>query len=219
MIENKDFSENIRTKIREIYEKVVKGEISLLDFELVPIFHELKDSLNTFNLDNYSKTYVEACNLLDKKFKELKELLNSLDEEKKFKEYIESDPPNTEILKLFKDCWVETFNSSILSYSFLEESKERLIREKSTPLIIEHLKAETTKEKFILELPKHKFTEKLLSFFENIKNKLPCSFYEIFDEKKSQLKLYRQFVYLLHLLQMGKIEYQVETNTLYIGGD
>lgn len=219
MIHNTDFSEEIREKIRRIYDKVVDGEISLLDFELVPIFQELKDSLNMSNLSNYSKTYIEACGLLDKKFKELKDLLNSLDEERKFTEYLESEPPDCEISELFNDCWIKTFNSAILSYKFLEESKDRLIREKPSPLIIEHLQTEKTNEKFILKLPKHKFTEKMLAFFDSIKEKLPCSFYEVFDEKLDQIELYNQFVYLLHLLQNGVIQYQMETNTLYLRGD
>ncbi|MBD3214622.1 MAG: hypothetical protein GF311_18570 [Candidatus Lokiarchaeota archaeon] len=218
-MENTDFSEDIRNKIRSVFDKVHAGEISLLDYELVPIFQELKDSLNTSNLDNYSKTYVEACNLLDKKFEELKELLNSLDEEKKFLEYLESEPSDSEISALFMDCWIKTFHSPILSYNFLEESKDRLIRERTSPLVIEHLQAEKSNEKFILELPKHKFTEKMMNFFETIKDTLPCSFYEVFGEETNQLELYKQFVYLLHLLQIGKIQYQMETNTLYLGGE
>jgi len=219
MIENKDFSESISQKIKEIYDKVIRGELSLLDYELVPIFNELKDSLSTSNINNYSKTYIEACNLLDTKFEELKALLNSFDEEKQFKEYLESEPSDQEILYLFNNCWIKTFDLSILSYDFIEASKERLIHEKYTPIIIEHLKKEKSNDKFILELPKHKFTEKLLEFFESVKDKLPCSFYEIFDEDLDQIVLYQQFVYILHLLQLGKIQYQAETNTLYILGD
>ncbi len=48
-MEYKDFSEEINKKIKEIQNKVLAGEISLLDTELVPIFENLKDSLNVHN--------------------------------------------------------------------------------------------------------------------------------------------------------------------------
>ena len=54
MGESKDISEEIDKKIEAIQLKVLSGEISLLDLELVPIFENIKDSLNIGNIDKYS---------------------------------------------------------------------------------------------------------------------------------------------------------------------
>ena len=40
--------------------------------------------------------------------------------------------------------------------------------------------------------------------------------FTIFGDEQDQAKIYEIFVYLLHLLQLGKIKYQKETNTLYV---
>ena len=56
----------------------------------------------------------------------------------------------------------------------------------------------------------------MTSFFNKIKEKLPCYFEDIFDDELDQMKVYEYFVYLLHLLQLGKIKYEKNTNTLYI---
>ena len=56
----------------------------------------------------------------------------------------------------------------------------------------------------------------MLDFYEEIKVKFPCPFDDIFEEQKDQLKLFENFVYLLHLFQLGKIKYQKETEFLYI---
>ena len=56
----------------------------------------------------------------------------------------------------------------------------------------------------------------MTEYFNGIKDKLPCSFNDIFGKEKIQEKIYENFVYLLHLLQLGKIKYENETKTLYI---
>ncbi len=56
----------------------------------------------------------------------------------------------------------------------------------------------------------------MTEFFNGIKDILPCSFNDIFAKEKIQEKIYEKFVYLLHLLQQGKIKYENETKTLYI---
>ncbi|NGX49404.1 MAG: hypothetical protein K940chlam5_01002, partial [Candidatus Anoxychlamydiales bacterium] len=61
-----------------------------------------------------------------------------------------------------------------------------------------------------------KFTEKMMDFFNSIKDKLPCSYDDVFEDEKIQSKLFENFVYLLHLIQLNKIKYEKNTNTLYI---
>ena len=72
------------------------------------------------------------------------------------------------------------------------------------------------KQNFLLEVPEQKFTEKMNNYFNHIKSRLPCSFDEIFENEQDQIKVYENFVYILHLLQLGKLKYQKETNFLYI---
>jgi chromatin segregation and condensation protein Rec8/ScpA/Scc1 (kleisin family) len=218
MTESKTLLEELQKKVKKIHHDVLEGKISLLEYQLVPIFNKLKDSLNVSNINESSKTYIEACDLLDKKFEELKALLNSLEEEQKFKDYIKSKPEDSEILALFNGCWLKTFNLEPLSYTFLESSKERIVFDKTTTFSIQHLQKEETNEDFILKLPKHKFTEKMLNFYEKIKKKLPCKFNEVFEDMDNQIQIYNNFIYLLHLIQLKKIKYQSETDTLYIVG-
>ncbi len=216
MTDSNNLLEEIQKKIKKVHQDVLEGKISLLEYQLVPIFNQLKDSLNISNINQTSKTYIEACELLDKKFEELKALLNSLDEEKRFQEYLKSEPEDSEILELFSGCWLKTFNLEPLSYTFLESSKERLMVDKTSSFTIQHLQKVEIDEDFILKLPKHKFTEKMLNFYEKIKKKLPCKFNEVFEDMENQIQIYENFIYLLHLLQLKKIKYQPDTDTLYI---
>ena len=98
---------------------------------------------------------------------------------------------------------------------FLEISKERLSTLIRKSYSIEHLQKKEGGGEFILEVPKLKFSEKMIEFFNSIQGKLPCSFDEAFQGDSDQIKIFEKFVYLLHLLQLGKIKYQKETKALY----
>ena len=215
-MEHLDYSTEITKKIESIKNKVYSGEISLLDVELVSIFTELKDTLNIHNLSKYSITYEKIFQLLNQKFEELKLLLSSLDNDKVFSNYLNSKPEDSEIYQLLEECWREPFTINTLSLDFLESSKEKLDKRKGETYKIEHVDKIDFKDNFLLEIPTHKFTEKMMLFFNSIKDKLPCSYDEIFIEEKSQVKLFKNFVYLLHLLQLGKVQYQKETGFLYL---
>ena len=215
-MDDKDFSKEINEKIKEIHGKVLSGEISLLDTELAPIFENLKDSLNVHNIKNYSKTYKNAFHLLNQKFEELRILLSYLDNSKKFMEYIKNEPDDREIYGLLEGCWREPFKIESLSLNFLESSTEKLSKDRGEPLTINHLELIKSKGNFLLAVPQQNFTEKLTSFYNEIKPKLPCLYDKVFEEEQDQLKIYENFVYLLHLLQIGKINYQKETDFLYI---
>ncbi|MFX1409107.1 MAG: hypothetical protein ACFFA6_02045 [Promethearchaeota archaeon] len=216
MVESKDLFDGINTKIKEIQNQVLLGKINLLDLELVPIFNEIKDSLTINNIYNGSETFSKACILLNQKFQELQILLNSLGNEDKFLEYLESKPEDSEIYQIFEGCWRKIYNIDNLSLNFLENSKGKLSKRKGQSLPIEHLDKTKSNEDFFLELPKQRFTEKMIDFFNKIKSKLPCAFEGVFEEEQDQIKIYENFVYLLHLLQLGKIKYQKDTNFLYI---
>lgn len=215
-MEYKDFSEEINNKIETIKNRVLSGEISLLEIELVPIFENLKDSLTIYNISKYSRTYKSAFQLLSQKFEELKIFLSYLDNQDKFLKFLKTNPRDIEIYQVFEDCWREPFNIDALSLKFLEYSKERLVLEKGEPLRIEPIDKIKFKEDFLLEIPEKRFTEKMLAFFNIIKDKLPCPYEEIFEDELDQMKIFENFVYILHLLQMGKIKYQKETNFLYL---
>jgi len=211
-----DFSEEINKKIEVIKEEVLSGRINLLDLELNAIFSDIKDSLSIFNIENYSESYVNACELLSRKFEELRNLLSSLDIEKKFLDFLKGNPKEKEITEIFRGCWNYTFELDALSLSFLEYASDRYCKEKIMDLKIEHLNKEKFNFQFLLEIPRLKFTEKINAFFNKISTKLPCYFEDVFDNELDQIKIYEQFVYLLHLLQLGKIKYQKNTNTLYM---
>jgi hypothetical protein len=211
-----DFSEEINKRIEIIKNRVFSGEISLLDIELVPIFEDLKDSLNIHNLNTYSMTYKNAFELLSQKFDELKIFLSYLDNEEKFLGFLKKNPQDSEIYELLDDCWLQPLNIDALSFKFLESSKDKLVTEKGEPIVIESISKIDSKGRFLLEIPEKKFSEKMMVFFNTIKGKLPCSYDEIFENGYDQIEIFENFVYLLHLLQLGKIKYQKETNFLYI---
>ena len=215
-MESKDFSEEINNTIETIKNRVLSGEISLLEIDLVPIFENLKDSLTIYNISKYSRTYKSAFQLLSQKFEELKIFLSYLDNQDKFLKFLKANPRDIEIYQVFEDCWREPFNINALSLKFLEYSKERLVLEKGKPLKIEPIDKIKLKEDFLLEIPEKRFTERMLAFFNIIKDKLPCTYEEIFEDELDQMKIFENFVYILHLLQMGKIKYQKETNFLYL---
>ena len=215
-MESKDFSEEINNTIETIKNRVLSGEISLLEIDLVPIFENLKDSLTIYNISKYSRTYKSAFQLLSQKFEELKIFLSYLDNQDKFLKFLKANPRDIEIYQVFEDCWREPFNINALSLKFLEYSKERLVLEKGKPLKIEPIEKIKLKQDFILEISEKRFTERMLAFFNIIKDKLPCTYEEIFEDELDQMKIFENFVYILHLLQMGKIKYQKETNFLYL---
>jgi len=216
MVENKDLYNDLNKKIEDIQNKVLLGEINLLDLELVPIFNDIKDFLTIDNIYDGSETYSEACRLLNQKFQELQILISSLDSENKILEYLKSNPKDTEIYQLLEGCWRNLFNIDNLSLNFLEFSKDKLFNRKGTVFSLEPLEKEKINEEFYLELPKEKFTERMMRFFNSIKRKLPCAYDEIFKDEQDQIKIYENFVYLLHLLQLGKLKYEKNTNTLYL---
>ena len=161
-------------------------------------------------------TFKSAFQLLVQKFEELKRLLSYLDNKDKFLAFLRTNPKDSDIYELINDCWRKPFNIDVLSLNFLEYSKDRLIVGKRVPFKIELINKIDVRESFLLEIPDKKFTEKMMAFFEEIKNKLPCTYDEIFVNYVKQLEIYENFVFLLHLLQLGKIKYQKDTNYLYL---
>jgi hypothetical protein len=216
MIDNLDISKEINQQIDLIKSQILSGDISLLNLELNPLFQKLEDSVSVFNLENYSDTYKNACDLLHDKFKELKELLKSFDNEKIILKFMGKNPSDSEIEKLLEGCWQSIFSIENISIDFLKYANERFSKGDDQPITVEHLKRSISNEDFFLEIPEVQFTQKLDKFYEEIKEKLPCFFEVIFEKEKEQIKIYEKFVFLLHLLQLGKIKYQNETNTLYI---
>ena len=211
-----DYSEEISRKIEETKSKILSGEISILDMELVSYFEDLKTSLNIENIENYSLTYKKVFQLLIQKFEELKILINSLDGNEKFLKFLKTTPKDSEILLLLNNCWIKPFNVETLSLNFLESSRDRLNFQKNYLPTIEHLDIMTVNQHFLLEVPEQKFTEKMMEYLKDIKKKLPCSFEIIFENEQDQAKIYEYFVYILHLLQLNKIKYEKNTKTLYI---
>lgn len=211
-----DITEVLNNRIRDIQKKVLSGKVNLLDLELVPLFDELKDSLTVHNLEKSSETYKNACLLLNQKFDELISMLSSLESEKQFLNYLNSNPSDLELYSLLNECWRNLFTIDAISLDFLELSQKRLGIDRGGPITIEHLQKAKVKDKFLLEIPKHKFTEKMMRFYNSIRKKLPCSLEDIFEDYTEQEIIYENFVYLLHLLQLGKIKYLKETNVIYL---
>ena len=211
-----DITEVLNNRIRDIQKNILSGKVNLLDLELVPLFDELKDSLTVYNLEKSSETYKNACLLLNQKFDELISMLSSLESEKQFLNYLNSNPSDLELYSLLNECWRNLFTIDAISLDFLELSQKRLGIDRGGPITIEHLQKAKVKDKFLLEIPKHKFTEKMMRFYNSIRKKLPCSLEDIFEDYTEQEIIYENFVYLLHLLQLGKIKYLKETNVIYL---
>jgi len=215
-MEELDLSEEVNKRIALIKDDVLTGKINLLELQLNPIFSEIKNSISIYNIENYSQTYRNAVELLNRKFEELKNLLSSLDIEKKFEDFLKTHPNEDQISDIFRGCWKNTFHLEPISLKFLDYASNRYGKERITNFTIEHLTKEKTIDQFLLEVPKYKYTEKINAFYEKIIKKLPCLFEDVFDNELNQIEIYEQFVYLLHLLQLGKIKYQKDTNTLYL---
>jgi hypothetical protein len=212
----KEITKELDQRIDDIQKKILSGDVKLLDLELVPLFDELKDALTVQNLEKSSLTYKNACLLLNQKFDELKSMLASLESEKQFINYLNSKPSDLELYDLLNECWKKVFTIDTISLDFLELSQKRLGFDREGPITIEHLHKAKIKQKFLLEIPKHKFTEKMMKFYDAILDKLPCSLGDLFEDYTNQEIIYENFVYLLHLLQLGKLKYLKETNVIYV---
>ena len=208
--------QEIRDQLIEIKEAILAGKISLLKLELTPIFQKIIESVSPSNIFQYSPLYKETNDILYQKFEELKKLLIRMNSEQRYIQFLKNIPADSEIAKLFEDCWVKPFQIESLSVDFLKESKMKLLAKHAEPISIKELSKVDSKEQFILEIPKQKFTEKMNHYFASIKDKLPCYLEDIFNNETDQLLIYEHFIYLLHLLQLGTIKSQKETNTLYV---
>ncbi|MHA1192691.1 MAG: hypothetical protein ACTSP9_10395 [Promethearchaeota archaeon] len=207
-----DLSEELTNYIDSVKEDVITGKISLLEMELNPIFNQLKESLSIYNIFNYSQTYEKACDLLALKFEELKNLLNHLDNDEIFLSFLKSNPKDVEIEQILGNCWRKVFHLEAISLDFMIYSNQRFSRDRQVIEKIEHVRKEQVDGSFLLEIPRQKFTEKMMDFYKHIKSKLPCKFDELFDGFYDQIEIYEYFVYILHLLQIGKITYEKKTN-------
>ncbi|MHA2049781.1 MAG: hypothetical protein ACW986_09225 [Promethearchaeota archaeon] len=216
MSENKDITEEINKTMKEIQTQILSGELTMLDIELAPIFETLKKSITIKNISDSSSMYNDAFQLLVQKYEELKVLINKLDRKESFFMFLKSNPVDSDILQLLEGCWIKPFNIESLSLDFLTSSQEKLSLGHLIQPPIKHLDKVETKQNFLLEVPEYQYSEKIINFFESIEHKLPCAFDAIFEEEQNQIKIYENFVYLLHLLQMGKIKYQKETKFLYL---
>jgi hypothetical protein len=208
--------QEVRDQLVQIKHDILKGKISLLELELNPIFQEIIDSLSISNIFEYSHIYKETNDILYQKFEELKTLLIRMDSEQKYLDFLKKSPSDSEIALLFDGCWNRPFHIGCLSLSFLQNSQIKLSTRNREPIKIEELSRIESKEQFLLEIPMQKFTEKMNDYFTSISGKLPSSLDELFDNEKDQLVIYENFIYLLHLLQLGKIKYQKDTKTFYI---
>ncbi|MBD3342580.1 MAG: hypothetical protein GF353_26000 [Candidatus Lokiarchaeota archaeon] len=215
MEKSKENLDIIREEIGKIKEAILAGEINLLETELVPIFNKLRKTVNVNNIGQHSKSYKESCEILDQKFKEFKKLLYSTSSEAIFRNFLELNPKDKEIAELINSCWYNPFIIRNLSFVYLEDSAKLLAQTTYSPITIKHVEKTTTDDDFLLEIPEQKFTEKMTDFYEKISEKLPCSYDDIFADYNDQLRLFEDFVYFLHLLQLGKIKYQKETRTIY----
>jgi len=205
----------VHDELIKIKKDILSGNISLLELELNPIFQKIIDSVSTTNIFQYSPVYKETNEILYQKFEELKKLLIRMDSEQNYLQFLQNSHTDSEIAKLFEGCWSKPFQVESLSFDFLEESQQKLLNAHTEPISIKELSKIDSKEQFILEIPKQKFTEKMNQYFTSIIDKLPCHLDEVFDKETDQLVIYENFIYLLHLLQLGRIKYQKETNTIY----
>ena len=216
MIYPKDFNLEINNKIDKIKQEIVSGKISLLELELNNLFNEMEGFINTVNLEQYAITYKRAYEILEQKFEELKKLLRSLDDDRKIIAFLKTNPKDEEICEIFKGCWHKPYYIADFSLEFLFYVADRYCKDNIPHLEIVHLKKIPSKEDFLIEVPEFQFIEKLNKYYDEIINKLPCVFDQIFEEERNQIKIYEHFIYLLHLLQQGRIKYHKETNTLYL---
>jgi hypothetical protein len=210
-----DTSTDIINQIEQIKKDVFSGKLSLMELKLSPIFQELKSTLNMANLIRYSKPFEGACGLLSQKFEELQKLLNALQDDEIFSQFLEKNPSDELIASLLKKSWTKVFYLESMSLNFLNYSINRYSQERKSIDRIEHLQIQDHKGSFLLNVPEHEFTEKIQRYFDQISYLLPCKFEELFAYESSQIKIYENFVYILHLIQLGIIKYNKEENLVY----
>jgi len=208
-------TEGLIVQIEKIKEEIITGKSKLLEKDLESIFREIKRTLTVKNIFAYSNIYKDACDLLQQKFDELKVLLQSLNKEKVYLEFLNSNPSDLEIYELIQGSWITPYKAEGISIDFMSQSRERYCRSRSFPFKIDHLEIEQFNEDFLINVPDENFTGRMINYYDIIKNKFPCEIQMLFEEIEDQLTIYENFVYLLHLLQLGIIKYQEDIKMLY----
>jgi len=210
-----DVSVEIIDQIEQIRNEVFSGKLSLIDLKLSPIFQKLKNTLNVKNLISYSKPFEGACALLSEKFEELQNLLNTIQDDEIFIKFLEKNPSDELVTSFFLKSWREIFYLESMSLKFLNYSNNRFSHERKMIGTIEHLQIQDQKENFLLHIPEYEFTEKMERYFNQISQLLPCKFEELFASENDQIKIYENFVFVLHLIQLGILKYDKEENIVY----
>ncbi len=210
-----DIREKISAEVEKIKDNLLNGRITLLETELVPLFVDLKNSLNIENIFPYSELFKEISLLLAQKFEELQKLINSLGKTNVVLQFLENEPSEATISQVLRYSWISPFNLPSISQNYLDKCKRSLVKERESHLIFEHPDMIKKTRNFFLEMPEQNFIEKMNNFYNNIKDSLPCPYELIFKDETNQEKLFENFVYFLHLLQSGKLKYQKETNSIY----
>jgi len=212
----RNISNKYLEELNEIKENVLSGRIKLLDLQLIPIFNKLKNSLTVENLEGHSKAYTDACILLEEKFEELKNLINTSEMERRLRAFLEKEPSDAVLINLFNGAWKKPFSIDMMAFNFLEKSKNLLCRESKAPIEIKHEEIEPVEDLFIVEIMEKDFTVRMMDYYEEVRQKVPCSFNEIFENETNKVNVYKKFVYLMHLIQSGRIKYQEETDFIYV---
>jgi chromatin segregation and condensation protein Rec8/ScpA/Scc1 (kleisin family) len=215
-MESEDFSMELALQLDKIRNDIISGKISLLELELSSIFQKINETLNVKNLLNYSKPFESTCELLEDKFNELKKLLNTINSDKLFNDYLKKKSPNdNEIYSLLSKTWRNPFVIESISLEFLKYSNSRFSKEKKEIKSIDHIFKEVYGGNFYIQIPEKKFTEKMDIYLNKIYPLLPCKFQDLFDNENDQIKIYEKFVYILHLLQLGILKFNKESSLVY----
>ena len=139
-MESEDFSVELVLQLDKIRKDIISGKISLLELELSSIFQKINETLNVKNLLNYSKPFESTCELLEDKFNELKKLLNTINSDKLFNDYLKKKSPNdNEIYSLLAKTWRDPFVVESISLEFLKYSNNRFSKEKKEINSIDHI--------------------------------------------------------------------------------
>jgi hypothetical protein len=205
----------INERVREIMKMVLAGDLSLLDFELKPLFREIRDSVNPKSINNYASTYSEMLDLLERKYNEFQDLINQINSDDLFLRFLEKNPNDDIISDCFTGCWRKAFTLRTVSLKGLSKYFDRFTSSHKEFIDIQHINRSTKKGEYIFFVPKESFSEKMMDFYTVLVEKLPCDYDDLFKYEKNQLVIFENFVYLLHLLQIGKVKFQKETNILY----
>ncbi len=211
--------ELLRKKIDQLKKKHERGEVEFLEENLKQLFIDLKNFTTPDLLNESIFTLRDGTMFLEEKIKEFERFISYLNNKEIVISYIKKCKEDKQLSNLL----TQNIHSPVLfprmSVSFLTESFNRLVKNKPTREkrgALEIPRGYSPKSADLLQEQGEPFKIGMKDFYFRIKNVLPATIPEIMQTANNLDDYYRDFTYLLHLIQKNYLYYDKKSENIYV---